>query len=105
MDAASVEFVEHFLEEGRRPEWFVTSPSYRKAFAFFTNACRIATVGATFELRLNFLEPVASRAQWLMQNPPCTEAGSLRGLKPGLCGKFTQKRRLELSFVSPRRNK
>ena len=70
MDASSVEFVEYFLEEGRRPEWFVTSPPYRNAFAFLKNACRIAKVGVAFKLRLNFLEPVNSRAQWLMQNPP-----------------------------------
>ena len=72
MDAASVEFVKHFLEEGRRPEWFVTSPPYRNAFAFLKNACRIATVGVAFKLRLSFLEPVVFRAQWLIQNPPST---------------------------------
>ncbi|CAN0255934.1 unnamed protein product, partial [Ascophyllum nodosum] len=65
MDAASAEFVEHFLEEGRRPEWFVTSPPYRNALTFVKNACRIATVGVAFKLRLSFLEPVVSRAQWL----------------------------------------
>ena len=72
MDAASVEFVEHFLEEGRRPEWFVTSPPYRNALTFVKNACRIATVGVAFKLRLSFLEPVVSRAQWLTENPPST---------------------------------
>ena len=72
MDAASVEFVEHFLEEGRRPEWVVTSPPYRNAFAFLKNTCRITKVGVAFKLRLSFLEPVVSRAQWLMENPPST---------------------------------
>ncbi|CAN0395923.1 unnamed protein product [Ascophyllum nodosum] len=70
MDASSVEFVEHFLEEGRRPDWFVTSPlPVRNAFAFPKNACRIAKVGVAFKLRLIFLEPVNSRALWLTQNP------------------------------------
>ena len=72
MDASSVEFVEYFLEEGRRPEWFVTSPLYRNAFAFLKNACRIAKVGVTFKLRLNFLELVNPRARWFMQIPPAT---------------------------------
>ena len=72
MDASSVEFVEYFLEEDRRPEWFVSSPPYRNAFAFLKNACRIAKVDVAFKLRLNFLEPVNSRAQGLMQNPPAT---------------------------------
>ena len=69
MDASIVEFVEHFLEEGRRPDWFVTSPPYRNAFAFLKNACRIAKVGAAFKLRLNFLEPINSRALRLTQTP------------------------------------
>ena len=72
MDASSVKFVGHFLEEGRRPDWFVTSPPYRNTLAFLKNACRIAKVGVTFKLRLNFLEPVNSRALWLTQNPPAT---------------------------------
>ena len=72
MDASSAEFVEYFLEESRRPEWFVTSPPYRNAFAFLKNACRIAKVGVAFKLRLIFLEPVISRAQWLKQNPRAT---------------------------------
>ena len=66
-----VEFVEYLLEEGRRPEWFVTSPPYRNALAFLKNACRIAKkVGVAFKLRLNFLEPVNSRAQ-ADAKPPC----------------------------------
>ena len=66
MDAASVEFFDHLLEEGRRSEWFVTSPPYRNALAFIKKACRIATVGVAFELRLGFLESVVFRAQGLM---------------------------------------
>ena len=67
-----MESVKHFREEGRRPEWCVTGPPYRNASAFLKNACRIAKVGVASKRRLSFLEPVVSRTQWLMQNPPAT---------------------------------
>ena len=101
MDAASVEFVEHFREEGRRPELCVTSAACRNALAFLKNACRMAKVGVVCKRRLSFLEPVVSRAQWFVHNPPATVysdstdpyhvqrplAGGLRELKPSSCGK------------------
>ena len=72
MDAASVEFVEQVLEEGRHPEWLVASPPYRNGLVLLKNACRIAIVGVAFKLRLGFLEPIVSRAQWLIQSQPST---------------------------------
>ena len=114
MNASTVEFVEYFLEEGRRPEWFVTSPPYRNVFVFLKNACRIAKVGVAFNLELNFLEPVNSRTQWLMQNLPATvivltratyRARPSAGVKPGSYGKLGTKRPPGLLFFSPRSHK
>ncbi|CAN0402120.1 unnamed protein product, partial [Pylaiella littoralis] len=72
MDATSVPFVEHFMDGGRRPDWVVSSPPYKNALVILKNACQIAKVDVAFKLRLNFLEPVPSRAQWLIDNPPST---------------------------------
>ncbi|CAN0345986.1 unnamed protein product [Pylaiella littoralis] len=72
IDATSVPFVEHFMEGGRRRDWVVSSPPYKNALLILKNACQIAKVGVAFKLRLNFLEPVPSRAQWLMDNLPST---------------------------------
>lgn len=70
MDAKGAQFLEHFSEEGRRPDWVITSPPYSDAFPFVKNACLIAKVGVAFKLRVAFLEPIPARAQWLRENPP-----------------------------------
>ena len=71
MGAASVESVEHFREEGRRPEWCVTGPPYTNALAFLRTPVG-SPIGVAFKRRLSFFEPVVSRTQWLMQNPTAT---------------------------------
>jgi len=70
MDATSDAFVEAFGSGTRRPDWVVTSPPYKHAFAILRAALRIARVGVAFKLRLTFLEPVTSRGQWLKDNAP-----------------------------------
>lgn len=70
MDATSVQFVQHSMEDGRCPDWGVSSPQYRDALLFLTNACHISKFGVAFKLQINFLEPVPSRAEWLMKNLP-----------------------------------
>ena len=70
MDARSVRFTEHLMEGRHRLDGMVTSPPYTNALVILKNAIQIATVGIAFKLRLNFLEPIPSRAQWLIENPP-----------------------------------
>lgn len=52
------------------PEWVVTSPPYKHAFAILKRALRIGRVGVAFKLRLTFLEPTKTRGPWLKDNPP-----------------------------------
>ena len=70
MDATTDAFSDSFGEEARRPEWVVTSPPYKHAFAILKRALRVGRVGVAFKLRLTFLEPTKSRGQWLKDNPP-----------------------------------
>lgn len=70
MDAATDEFCETFCEEARRPDWVVSSPPYKNAFAILKQALRIGRVGVAFKLRLTFLEPTKTRGGWLRANPP-----------------------------------
>lgn len=70
LDAASAEFATVFVEEGRRPDWIVTSPPYGNAFGILVQALRVAQVGVAFKLRLTFLEPTKTRGKWLKENPP-----------------------------------
>ena len=70
MDATSVRFAEHLIEDRHCLDWIVTSPPYTNALIILKNAIQIATVGVAFKLRLNFLKPIPSRAQWLKKHPP-----------------------------------
>ncbi|CAN0428676.1 unnamed protein product, partial [Pylaiella littoralis] len=53
-----------------RPDWVVTSPPYKNAFAILKQALHAAHAGVVFKLRLTFLEPSKTREQWLKDNPP-----------------------------------
>ena len=44
------------------PQWIVTSPPYKHAFAMLRQALVVARVGVIFKLRLFFLEPTKSSA-------------------------------------------
>lgn len=70
MDATTEAFGDAFAEEARRPEWVVTSPPYKHAFAILKRALKIGRVGVAFKLRLTFIEPTKTRGQWLKDNPP-----------------------------------
>ncbi|CAM9806249.1 unnamed protein product [Ectocarpus fasciculatus] len=70
LDAASEEFKAVFSDEGRRPDWIVTSPPYGNAFCILTQALLVARVGVAFKLRLSLLEPTKTRGKWLKDNPP-----------------------------------
>ncbi|CAM9259984.1 unnamed protein product [Scytosiphon promiscuus] len=70
MDAATDEFRDAFRVEARRPDWVVSSPPYKNAFAILKQALRIGRVGVAFKLRLTFLEPTKTRGRWLRDNPP-----------------------------------
>jgi len=70
MDATTQAFADAFGEEARRPEWVVSSPPYKHAFAILKRALTIGRVGVAFKLRLTFHEPTKSRGQWLKDNPP-----------------------------------
>ena len=69
MDDTITQFVEYYLENGRRTEWVVMRRPYKNAISFLRKACIVARVGVAFKQNLRFLEPVASRAQWLTENP------------------------------------
>ena len=69
MDATSTQFVEYYLESGRRSEWVVMCRPYKDAISFLRKACIVARVGVALKQNLKLLVPVASRAQWLTENP------------------------------------
>ncbi|CAN0280379.1 unnamed protein product, partial [Ectocarpus sp. 4 AP-2014] len=81
-DAASEEFKLVFSEEGRRPDWIVTSPPYGNAFCFWTQALLVARVGVAFKLRLSLLEPT-TRGKWLEDDPPSARVVLPRGTYRG----------------------
>lgn len=71
LDATTDDFVHAYAEENIPPDWVVTSPPYRHAFAILKQALRVGRIGVAFKLRLTFLEPTKTRGQWLRDNPPC----------------------------------
>jgi len=70
IDASTDAFVDAFGGGARRPDWVVTSPPYKHAFAILKRALRVGRVGVAFKLRLTFLEQTKTRGQWLKDNPP-----------------------------------
>lgn len=70
MGAATEGFVEAFREDSWRPDWVVSSPPYKHAFAILKQALPVGRVGVAFKLRLTFLEPTKTRGRWLKDNPP-----------------------------------
>ncbi|CAN0324330.1 unnamed protein product, partial [Ectocarpus sp. 6 AP-2014] len=63
-------FVKAYVEERVRPDWVVTSPPYKHAFAILKQAMRVGRMGVAFKLRLTFLEPTKTRGRWLKENAP-----------------------------------
>eukprot|EP00752_Nemacystus_decipiens_P003221 g2981.t2 len=61
MDATTDAFAETFVQDEKRPDWIVTSPPYKHAFAILKQALRIGRAGVAFKLRLTFLEPTKTR--------------------------------------------
>ena len=61
LDALGSEFLKEYAEGDRQPQWIVTSPPYKHAFAMLRQALVVARVGVIFKLRLSFLEPTKSR--------------------------------------------
>ena len=70
LDALGSEFLKEYAEGDRQPQWIVTSPPYKHAFAMLRQALVVARVGVIFKLRLSFLEPTKSRGTWLQKYPP-----------------------------------
>ncbi|CAN0364435.1 unnamed protein product [Pylaiella littoralis] len=70
LDASGADFVQAYGQGDNRPDWVVTSPPYKNAFAILKQALHVAQGGVVFKLRLSFLEPTKTRGQWLKDNPP-----------------------------------
>ncbi|CAN0004156.1 unnamed protein product [Pylaiella littoralis] len=70
LDASGADFVQAYGQGDNRPDWVVTSPPYKNAFAILKKALHVAQVGVVFKLRLSFLEPSKTLGQWLKDNPP-----------------------------------
>ena len=70
LDALGSEFLKEYAEGDRQPQWIVTSPPYKHAFAMLRQALVVARVGVIFKPRLSFLEPTKSRGTWLQKYPP-----------------------------------
>lgn len=70
MDASTDAFCEAFMEDGRRPDWIVTSPPYSEPWGILKQALLVSRVGVAFKLRLSFLEPTKTRGEWLKENKP-----------------------------------
>ena len=67
---AGIGVLKEYAEGDRQPQWIVTSPPYKHAFAMLRQALVVARVGVIFKLRLSFLEPTKSRGTWLQKYPP-----------------------------------
>ncbi|CAM9976012.1 unnamed protein product, partial [Pylaiella littoralis] len=70
VDVTTDTFYNVFSDEMRRPDWIVTSPPYKTAFAILKQTLRIGRVGVAYKLRLDFLEPTKTRGRWFAENSP-----------------------------------
>ncbi|CAN0169294.1 unnamed protein product [Pylaiella littoralis] len=70
LDTSGADFVQAYRQGDNRPDWVVTGPPHKNAFAILKQALHVAKVGVVFKLRLSFLEPTKTRGQWLKDNPP-----------------------------------
>ena len=86
VDATTDIFSDTFGEEVRRPEWLVTSPPHKHAFAILKRALRVGRGGVAFKLRLTFLESTKSRGQWL-KDKRRTAVENVGSRRRGLYGK------------------
>jgi len=70
LDVLTSEVLKEYVQGDRQPQWIVTSPPYKHAFAILRQALVVARVGVIFKLRLSFLEPTKTRGTWLQKTPP-----------------------------------
>ena len=70
LDVLTSEFLQQYGPGDRQPQWIVTSPPYKHAFAILRQALVVARVGVIFKLRLSFLERTKTRGTWLQKPPP-----------------------------------
>ena len=70
LDVLTSEFLKEYVQGDRQPQWIVTSPPYKHAFAILRQALVVARAGVIFKLRLSFLEPTKTRGTWLQKTPP-----------------------------------